>query len=64
MIYVLENVQKVQVRNHLKKSSNIQDWNFTVEMETGTGKTYVYTRSIFELNKLYGFSKFIILRDL
>lgn len=57
---VLENVQKVQVRNHLKKSTSIQDWNFTVEMETGTGKTYVYTRSIFELNKLYGFSKFII----
>lgn len=57
---VLENVQKIQMNNHLKKSTNIQDWNFTVEMETGTGKTYVYTRSIFELNKKYGFSKFII----
>ena len=41
-------------------SHDIQDWNFTVEMETGTGKTYVYTRSVFELNKLYGFTKFII----
>lgn len=57
---LLENVQKIQVRNHLKKSTDIQDRNFTVEMETGTGKTYVYTRTIFELNKLYGFSKFII----
>lgn len=57
---VLENVQKIQIRNYLKKSKTIQDWNFTVEMETGTGKTYVYTRTIFELNKLYGFSKFII----
>lgn len=57
---VLENVQHIQMQNHLKKSATIQDWNFTVEMETGTGKTYVYTRSIFELNKQYGFSKFII----
>ncbi|MBP2257490.1 type III restriction-modification system endonuclease [Virgibacillus alimentarius] len=57
---VLENIQKIQVQNHLKKSAAIQDWNFTVEMETGTGKTYVYTRSIFELNKKYGFSKFVI----
>lgn len=59
-IEVIENVQKIQMRNHLKKSTSIQDWNFTVEMETGTGKTYVYTRTIFELNKKYGFSKFII----
>ncbi|WP_318617089.1 type III restriction-modification system endonuclease [Sporosarcina sp. YIM B06819] len=57
---VLENVQKVQKANFLKLSNDIQDWNFTVEMETGTGKTYVYTRSVFELNKLYGFTKFII----
>lgn len=57
---ILENIQNIQVRNHLKKSNSIQDWNFTVEMETGTGKTYVYTRSILELNKKYGFSKFII----
>lgn len=57
---VIENLQEIQMRNHLKMSHDIQDWNFTVEMETGTGKTYVYTRSIFELNKLYGFTKFII----
>lgn len=57
---LLENVQKIQMRHHLPKSTDIQDRNFTVEMETGTGKTYVYTRTIFELNKQYGFSKFII----
>jgi type III restriction enzyme len=34
--------------------------NFSVEMETGTGKTYVYLRTIYELNKLYGFKKFVI----
>lgn len=34
--------------------------NFTIEMETGTGKTYVYLRTIYELNKLYGFTKFVI----
>ena len=34
--------------------------NFTIEMETGTGKTYVYLRTIYELNKVYGFSKFVI----
>lgn len=38
----------------------LQGMNFSVEMETGTGKTYVYLRSIYELNKLYGFKKFII----
>ncbi len=59
---ILENVQKIQLRNGLKQTKKIdlQDLNFTVEMETGTGKTYVYLRSIFELNKLYGFTKFII----
>ena len=34
--------------------------NFSVDMETGTGKTYVYLRTIYELNKTYGFKKFII----
>jgi type III restriction enzyme len=33
--------------------------NFTIEMETGTGKTYVYLRSVYELNKVYGFTKFV-----
>lgn len=35
-------------------------FNFTIEMETGTGKTYVYLRSIYQLNKVYGFKKFVI----
>jgi len=38
----------------------LQGMNFSVEMETGTGKTYVYLRTIYELNKLYGFKKFVI----
>jgi type III restriction enzyme len=60
---ILENIQKIQLKNGLKQSE-LKDvknnYNFTVEMETGTGKTYVYLRSIFEMNKLYGFTKFII----
>ena len=43
-----------------RKISKREAWDFTVEMETGTGKTYVYLRTIFELHKRYGFSKFII----
>lgn len=58
---VLENVKLIQQRNEIKdKVSELQGMNFSVEMETGTGKTYVYLRSIYELNKLYGFKKFII----
>ena len=57
---VLANVQRIQLRNGLKQSHKLGSYNFTVEMETGTGKTYVYLRTIFELNKLYGFTKFII----
>ncbi len=57
---LLENVQKIQLRNGLKQSSKLSSKDFTIEMETGTGKTYVYLRSLFELNKLYGFTKFII----
>ncbi len=60
---ILENIQKIQLKNGLKQSTikDIKnDYNFTVEMETGTGKTYVYLRSIFEMNKKYGFTKFII----
>ncbi len=57
---ILANVSQVQGRNGLKPSTTLGDLNFTIEMETGTGKTYVYLRSIFELNKKYGFTKFII----
>ncbi|MGN0820175.1 MAG: DEAD/DEAH box helicase family protein [Akkermansia sp.] len=59
---VLRNLQRVQERNGIAKSTELRpnEWHFTVEMETGTGKTYVYLRTILELNKRYGFSKFII----
>ena len=57
---ILENVRAVQLRNGLAQSAGLDGRNFTVEMETGTGKTYVYLRTIFELNREYGFTKFII----
>ncbi len=59
---LLKNIKEVQLRNEITPSENIDKnkLKFTVEMETGTGKTYVYLRSIFELNKNYGFTKFII----
>ena len=59
-----ENVQQIQLANGLKPSSckevDRNHLDFTVEMETGTGKTYVYLRSIMELYRKYGFSKHII----
>lgn len=57
---ILENLRRVQERNKLPLQEEFEGRNFSVEMETGTGKTYVYLRTIFELNKKYGFSKFII----
>ena len=57
---MLKNVQEVQIRNGLARSESLDGMNFTVEMETGTGKTYVYLRTIYELNKRWGFSKFVI----
>lgn len=57
---MLENLHEIQLRNGLAASSGLASGNFTVEMETGTGKTYVYLRTIFELNKRYGFTKFVI----
>lgn len=60
---VLENLQKIQNRNGLEVASKFVDdsFDFDVEMETGTGKTYVYLRTIFELAKRYNFTKFVIL---
>ena len=55
-----KNLADIQLRGGLPPSSTLASGNFTVEMETGTGKTYVYLRSIFELNKRYGFTKFVI----
>ncbi|XCS12872.1 DEAD/DEAH box helicase family protein [Aeribacillus pallidus] len=57
---ILKNVQAIQMKNGLPRSETLDGMNFSVEMETGTGKTYVYLRTIFELNKHYGFTKFVI----
>lgn len=58
---IWKNVQAIQDRNEIPNSDwKEQGMNFSIEMETGTGKTYVYLRTIFELNKLYGFRKFVI----
>ena len=57
---MLENLRDIQSNNNIQMSKSIQGRNFTIEMETGTGKTYVYTKTILEMNKRYGFTKFII----
>ncbi len=57
---ILKNVHSVQEANDIEKVTRLQGFEFSIEMETGTGKTYVYLRTIFELNKTYGFKKFII----
>lgn len=57
---ILENLRKVQKDNSIKHSEKLSGLHFSIEMETGTGKTYVYLRTIYELNKLYGFTKFVI----
>lgn len=57
---ILENVKAVQKANNLAVADKLDGMNFSVEMETGTGKTYVYLRTIYELNKKYGFKKFVI----
>lgn len=59
---ILQNLQVVQLKNGLPQSVRLKSkqYDFDVEMETGTGKTYVYLRTIFEQHKNYGFSKFII----
>jgi type III restriction enzyme len=57
---ILKNVQEIQMKNGLPRSEKLDGMNFTVEMETGTGKTYVYLRTIYELNKHFGFTKFVI----
>jgi type III restriction enzyme len=57
---ILKNVQNIQKKNLLPVSAELDGLHFSVEMETGTGKTYVYLRTIYELNKKYGFKKFVI----
>ena len=58
-----ENLHAVQEENNLPPSRDLTDGrlrDFTIEMETGTGKTYVYIRTIYELNRRYGLSKFVV----
>lgn len=57
---IISNLKDIQLRNGLPPSEGLGSGDFTVEMETGTGKTYVYLRTIFELNKRFGFTKFVI----
>ncbi len=57
---ILQNLQTVQLRNGLPPATALDSGDFTIEMETGTGKTYVYLRTIFELHRRYGFTKFVI----
>ena len=57
---LMGNLNDIQLRNGLRPSEELASGDFTVEMETGTGKTYVYLRTVFELNRRYGFTKFVI----
>ena len=59
---LLDNLRTVQRRNGLKPSDELTGpgVNLSIEMETGTGKTYTYVKTMYELNKRYGWSKFII----
>jgi type III restriction enzyme len=58
---ILENIRAVQRSGHIKPSDKLEGrYNLTVEMETGVGKTYTYIKTMYELNKRYGWSKFIV----
>ena len=61
---LLSNIRKVQKENNIKESTSLAKHmgacSLDVEMETGTGKTYVYIKTMFELNKRYGWNKFIV----
>lgn len=69
---ILKNINHIQAQNAIPLSNRLETslidnehakgvrLNFTIEMETGTGKTYTFLRTIYELNKIYGFKKFVI----
>ena len=58
---ILRNLREVQKRNQIQPSSKLEGhYNLTIEMETGVGKTYTYIKTIYELNKRYGWCKFIV----
>ncbi len=58
---ILERIQKIQRANQIAPSGKLEGrYNLTIEMETGVGKTYTYIKTMYELNKAYGWSKFIV----
>ena len=58
---ILEHIQKIQRTNQIEPSAKLEGtYNLTIEMETGVGKTYTYIKTMYELNKHYGWSKYII----
>ena len=58
---ILEHVQKIQRSNQIQPSDKLEGrYNLSIEMETGVGKTYTYIKTMYELNKRYGWSKFIV----
>ncbi len=58
---ILEHIQQIQRAHQIKPSEKLEGrFNLTIEMETGVGKTYTYIKTMYELNKHYGWSKFII----
>lgn len=58
---ILERVRQIQKKNLINPSPKLEGrYNFTIEMETGVGKTYTYIKTIFELHKRYGWSKYIV----
>jgi type III restriction enzyme len=65
---LLQNIQAIQHKNEILQSDKIErpaknkhGYNLTIEMETGTGKTYTYIRTMYELHEQFGWSKFIII---
>ncbi len=61
---ILEHIQKIQRANQIAPSAKLEGrsegYNLTIEMETGVGKTYTYIKTMYELNRAYGWSKFIV----
>ena len=58
---ILNRIKKIQRDNQIQPSNKLEGrYNLTIEMETGVGKTYTYIKTMYELNKHYGWSKFII----
>ena len=62
---ILEHLRKIQRSNQIQPSDKLEGrnagYNLTIQMETGTGKTYTYIKTMYELNRAYGWSKFIVI---